>query len=174
MVLEKISPKQSPVAVDLVQGTHIIAEGKLDGMYYVEAPSDGRGVFLLPWYGKTMIGTTETQFDKNPDECVPLAGEIDYLLKTAGRYFPRFAGISPEGISGSFAGLRVLPPGGGNPFNRSRGTLLHEGERLLSIFGGKLTSYRATSESVMKKISRCLPGAKRKADTKNLRLKKIS
>jgi glycerol-3-phosphate dehydrogenase len=175
LVLEKITPKQAAVPVELVQGTHVIVEGKMEtGIYYVEAPSDHRGVFLMPWYGKTMIGTTETPFEKNPSDVVPLADEIDYLLKTAARYFPRFVAADKEHLAGTFAGLRVLPSGGGNAFHRSRETLLRGGgrndERLVSIFGGKLTSYRATSEAVIKKIAPFLPSAKARADTKTLKL----
>ena len=176
-VLEKITPKQSKVAVELVQGSHIIIDGKMEnGIYYVEAPADRRGVFLMPWYGKTMIGTTETAYGgKDPSEVAPLESEIDYLLETAGRYFPQFRAVDKNGLAGSFAGLRVLPAGDGNPFHRSRETLLHSENmneaKLVSIYGGKLTSYRATSQSVIKKISPLLPAVKAKADTKTLPLK---
>ncbi len=176
MILEKIVPAQRNVPVDLVQGSHIILGGKIErGIYYVEAPQDRRGVFVMPWKGDTMVGTTETVFNGDPSASAPLESEIRYLLEAAGRYFPRFRSAGPGDVLGSFAGLRVLPSGSGNPFSRSRETLLHSGDinkaRLVSIFGGKLTSYRATGESVIRKIAPYLPAVKAKADTKTLALK---
>jgi glycerol-3-phosphate dehydrogenase len=176
MVLDKIVPKQGKVSVELVQGSHVIVDGTLEnGIYYVEAPADHRGVFLIPWYGQIMIGTTETVFNGDPSKVAPLDKEIDYLFQTAGRYFPRLNNLSKADIKGSFAGLRVLPAGDKNAFHRSRETLLHgenlENTRLLSIFGGKLTSYRATGEAVINKIAPYLPDVERKADTKTLILK---
>jgi glycerol-3-phosphate dehydrogenase len=175
LVLEKISPKQAKVAVDLVQGSHIIVAGEMrNGIYYVEA-ADRRGVFLMPWQGKTMIGTTETVFTGDPAKVAPVESEIEYLLKTARRYFPRLGGVGRGNLAGSFAGIRVLPASDGNPFHRSRETVLHgenlRDNRLVSIFGGKLTSYRATGESVARKIEPFLPPTKAKADTKTLVLK---
>lgn len=175
MILEKIVPAQKTVPVDLVQGSHVILNGEIQqGIYYVEAPQDQRGVFFMPWKGNTLVGTTETVFTGDPSDSVPLESEISYLLETAGRYFPRFRSAGPSDILSSFAGLRVLPSGGGSPFSRSRETLLHAGDMnsagLISIFGGKLTSYRATGESVIKKIAPFLPSVKAKADTKKLSL----
>ncbi len=175
-ILERIVPSQKTVPLELVQGSHIILEGTIvNGIYYIEAPADRRGVFVMPWKGKTMIGTTETVFHGDPSATAPLESEIRYLLETAGRYFPRFRSARAEDISDSFAGLRVLPSSGGNPFSRSRETLLHcedmNKAKVVSIIGGKLTSYRATGESVIRKIAPYLPSVKAKAETKNLPLK---
>ncbi len=176
MVLRKVVPAERDVAVDLVQGSHILLKGKIErGIYYVEAPQDRRGVFVMPWQGNTLVGTTETVFNGNPSTSAPLESEIRYLLYAAGRYFPRFRSAGPEDVLDSFAGLRVLPSAGGNPFSRSRETLLYSEDlirtRLISIFGGKLTSYRATGESVIRKIAPHLPSAIAKADTRKLPLK---
>jgi glycerol-3-phosphate dehydrogenase len=176
MILEKIVPTQKKVAVDLVQGSHIILEGRIErGIYYVESPMDRRGVFVMPWKGNTMIGTTETVFNGDPSGSVPLESEIRYLLETAGRYFPRFHSAGAKDVLDSFAGLRVLPSAGGSLFSRSRETLLHcedlSKTKLVSIIGGKLTSYRATGESVIGKIAPYLPSVKARADTKKLPLK---
>lgn len=176
MILEKMVPAQKTVPVDLVQGSHIVLAGKIErGIYYVESPKDRRGVFVMPWKGNTMIGTTETVFNGDPSAAAPLESEIRYLLETAGRYFPRLRSAGTKDVLDSFAGLRVLPSGGGSPFSRSRETLLHsddlEKAKLVSIIGGKLTSYRATGESVIRKLAPHLPSATAKADTKKLSLK---
>ena len=74
----------------------------------------------------------------------------------------------------AFAGLRVLPKENDAAFHRSRDTLLHMDAntcpRVLSIYGGKLTSYRATAEKVIRKLTPLLPARKKLADTRILRL----
>jgi glycerol-3-phosphate dehydrogenase len=68
-----------------------------------------------------------------------------------------------EDVSESFAGLRVLPREEGSIFSRNRDTILltdsTDNPRVLSIYGGKLTAYRATAEKVLEKISRSLPSS---------------
>jgi glycerol-3-phosphate dehydrogenase len=66
-VLERIAPRPSSLPVDLVQGAHIILEGATrHGVYYVEAPRDGRAVFVMPWKTHTLVGTTETPYEGDP------------------------------------------------------------------------------------------------------------
>lgn len=60
-VLEGVTPRPRRLDFDLVQGTHIVvADPSPPGVFYVEAPQDGRAVFVMPWEGRTLIGTTET------------------------------------------------------------------------------------------------------------------
>ena len=55
--------------VDLVQGTHIVLPFAVTaGIYYVESPTDGRAVFVMPWHGATLIGTTETPYRGEPGQ----------------------------------------------------------------------------------------------------------
>lgn len=153
-VLKKISPSITPLNIELVQGAHIVVPGKLKrGIYYLEAPQDQRVVFAMPWQGNIMIGTTETPYQGDPAKVRPLESEIEYLLATWNRYFDRPA--RREQLITSFAGLRVLPASGGNPFRRSRETVLHRDTKLpnvISIYGGKLTSHHHTTMRVMKKL----------------------
>ena len=148
-VLDRVTPVPSRFPVELVQGTHIVLPGHLEGgIYYTEA-SDRRAVFVMPWRGRTLVGTTETAFTGDPAEVAPQPEEIAYLQADYRRYFPDGDATVLE----SFAGLRVLPAGGDTPFARSRETVLHvdhdRAPRLLSIYGGKLTGYRATAEKVL-------------------------
>src|SRR5271155_2422110 len=72
-VARAVEPAIAVPDVDLVQGTHIVIPHPLTaGIYYVESPTDGRAVFVMPWNGATLIGTTETPFAGNPDEVQPL------------------------------------------------------------------------------------------------------
>ena len=62
-VARAVRPAITVPDVDLVQGTHIVVPMRVtSGIYYVESPSDGRAIFVMPWQGATLIGTTETPF----------------------------------------------------------------------------------------------------------------
>lgn len=170
-VLARMTPPRPPLPIDLVQGAHVVLKGGLRaGGYYVEAP-DRRGVFILPWHGgTTLAGTTETAFGGDPGRVTPLPEETAYLLDTVARHFPH----RPLEIESTFAGLRVLPRGPGAPFGRARETLLDSDgrrpARLVSVCGGKLTTYRATAEKVLRLLTPGLPVRKRRLDTRRIRL----
>lgn len=173
-ILSKITPAIKPSNVDLVQGTHIVVPGALrQGLYYVEAPRDRRAVFVMPWRGNTLVGTTETVYHGDPAEVKPLPEEIDYLWETLAHYFPRYRSGERQ-ILEAFAGLRVLAAQDGSPFGRSRETILYpdriDKPRVLTIYGGKLTAYRATAAAVMARLRTSLPTHKPVADTSTLSL----
>lgn len=170
-VLQRMTPTAPPLAIDLVQGAHLLIEGRLQqGIYYVEAPQDRRAVFVMPWPNGVLIGTTETHFHGDPAKVEPLAQEVDYLKETVRRYFPTLAVREV----GRFAGLRVLPRATGRAFHRRRDTLIVPDDahhpRLLSVCGGKLTGYRATAAKVVKRLESSLPSRAARADTATLKL----
>jgi len=174
-VLPRVLPQQPMVPVELVQGTHIEVPGNLgNDFYYVESPRDGRAVFVMPRDGRIVIGTTETRYRKSPDHVGPLPAEESYLLHVAGHYFPALAHLSRADLLNSWAGLRVLPGGAGHAFHRSRETVFHtdraDRPRLLTIYGGKLTSYRATALNVVERVEASLPSRKVLARTDQMRL----
>ena len=178
-VLGRITPAPSQLKVDLVQGTHIVVPGTLtQGVYYVEA-QDKRAVFIMPWRENTLVGTTESTYQGDPKDVRPLQHQQDYLMKTLINYFPRYR--SEQHILSAIAGLRVLPSregqnsrGASSINTRSRETILHTGRQdppcLLTIYGGKLTTYRLTAERVMARVIRLLPVRKVVADTRGLKL----
>ncbi|MGC3981372.1 MAG: glycerol-3-phosphate dehydrogenase/oxidase [Steroidobacteraceae bacterium] len=170
-----VTPRQPLRLIELIQGTHLIVPGQLtQGIYYVESPRDGRAIFVMPWYGQTMIGTTETRYRGDPADVRPLQTEINYLLQTLKHYFPAHRHTQAQDITRTFAGLRVLPAGSGHAFHRPRETVLDtdraQNPRMVSIFGGKLTGWRATAEKVMQHITPSLPVRKARADTRHIRL----
>lgn len=173
--LSAIKPKPIARPIELVQGTHLVVPGELTrGIYYVESPRDGRAVFVMPWYGKTLIGTTESRFRGDPANVHPLHSEVHYLLQVLKAYFPAQQHLNVHDIERSFAGLRVLPAGGGHAFHRPRETVLQVDRsnkaRVLSIYGGKLTGWRATAEQVMQRVAASLPARHHRADTQRIRL----
>ncbi len=175
-ILAGVEPAQGMLEIDPVRGSHIILNKPTrEGIYYVESPRDGRAVFVIPWHDDTtIVGTTETHYRGKPDEVVPLHNEKLYLLHVLQHYFPRFANFTPSEIAGAFAGLRVLMKKSGHAFHRSREVVLQPDRkltpRLISIYGGKLTTYRATAEKVMRIAGETLPERAKVADTRTLKL----
>jgi glycerol-3-phosphate dehydrogenase len=174
-VMERISPRVPSPPIELVQGAHIVVrDTPTQGIYYVESTRDGRAIFVMPWHGNMLVGTTESRFRGDPDTVHPLMAEKHYLVGVLRHYFPRHAHLQVRDLVDSFAGVRVLPAGAGHAFHRSRETLLvcdrTYQPRVLGIYGGKLTGWRATAEQVMKRLRGSLPQARARADTRTLTL----
>ena len=152
----KCTPSAKLPPLELVAGTHIQVPLKLaNKIFYVEA-EDGRAVFVMPWQGETLIGTTERPYHGDPAEVAPTLEEKAYLLRTLKQYFPETRPLQLSELSDAWAGLRVLPQSSSNPFSRSRETMIccdnPKRPRIVAVAGGKLTSYRATARSVVKKL----------------------
>lgn len=165
-VLRSIEPATPGPDMERVAGSHIVLPYRLmRGVYYTEAPRDGRAVFIMPWRdGQTLVGTTERRYQGDPATVAPSADEVAYLLEAARHYFPECTQLEPVE---AFAGLRTLPADEGSAFMRSRDTRLnlsHHG-RVLSIYGGKLTAYRATAARALARIRVVLPERAVRADT---------
>ena len=170
-VLAKIHPALPEQQVELVQGSHLLLPPLLNQRFYVEAPQDKRAVFVLPWEGKLMVGTTEKIHRGAPEESACSAEEKEYLLSTLAHYFPDLP--IPAEVD-TFAGLRVLPKSDKTAFSRPREVMFAVDDearpRVLSVMGGKLTTYRATAEAAMARLAPSLPTKERRADTAQLRL----
>lgn len=182
-VLKRVTPAVTALPMELVRGSHIILDhiapdgSELAGFYYVESPKDGRAVFVMPWKGKVLVGTTEGRYRGDPDKVRPLPQEIRYLTDILKHYFPHLQARAAQEPQEAFAGLRVLPGGAGHVFHRSREIILHPDRplsagppRLLTLYGGKLTVWRATGEKAMKMLAPSLPQVKPKASTSQLPL----
>ncbi|WP_461517707.1 glycerol-3-phosphate dehydrogenase/oxidase [Porticoccus sp.] len=166
-VAERVSPHPDHLDIELVQGAHLVMEHKIsDQCFYLESPEDGRAVFVLPWYEGTLLGTTETAFNGDPDQAAATREEKRYLLNVLHHYFPHYSGK----ICGDMAGLRVLPKEQAGFHYRSREVQLVTSDRYLAIYGGKLTGYRATAEKAMRQISKMLGNTTKQADTRTLPL----
>lgn len=169
-VLAGIEPHRPPPAIELVQGTHIVLDGALtQGVYYTEA-EDRRAVLIMPWRSLTLVGTTETRLTGDPAQARPLPEETDYLLRTFRRHFPQ----RDIHVRDQFAGVRVLPRGTGSAFHRPRETVYltdsQSPPRLVNIYGGKLTGYRATAVKALALLRPALPARRAQADTASLRI----
>ena len=169
---KRFIPKIPDVQVHNIQGTHLELPGEVEqGCYYMEVPQDKRAVFVMPWKnGTTLLGTTENHYGGEPGAVVPLPEEKEYLISVYQHYFPN---RSIE-IIAEWAGLRVLPVAKEMAFMRSRETQLPVDNktkpRVVSIFGGKLTGYRATAQRVMHLLKPTLPETKLVARTSEIPL----
>ena len=174
-VTARISPFTSNVRSDLVQGTHILIDlPARDGILYMEVPQDGRAVFLMPWRGMSLVGTTEMPFaGREPAATAPSPQEREYLRRVVEHYLP---GQAFKELN-AFSGLRVLPRDATKPFDRGRELILETDRgykpRIISLYGGKLTSYRADSLKVLRKLRASLPGRKARGDTARLPLRPV-
>jgi glycerol-3-phosphate dehydrogenase len=136
------------------KGVHIIVSRKnWDGALLLLHPADGRVFFVIPWMHKTLIGTTDTITDERPDSLSVTTAEINYLLEGYNRYFQ--TALQSSDVLGSFAGLRPLMRSSGrNPSSLSREYRIVESPSgLISVAGGKYTTYRRMAEVITDKIA---------------------
>ena len=117
------------------------------------AKSDGRVFFIIPWYGLTLVGTTDTDYDGDPDRLPINDSDIDYLL-TEAKLALSSAKWSKEDIIGAYVGVRVLKAGKeASPSAASRDWVLTESPSgLLSSVGGKFTSAREDASIIVDRV----------------------
>lgn len=134
------------------KGVHLILPDKaLKAGLFLQSPVDSRIFFLLPWKGYTLLGTTEDVFNGNPDQVQVEEKDVDYLLNVCNPYLKHT--IEKSEIIQSFAGLRWLVHEKSKTISMtSREHLLGEQRSgrglLITIYGGKLTSYRTLAEAI--------------------------
>lgn len=140
--------------VRLSKGIHLVLPALPgDRAVVLVARADGRPVFLIPWYGRTLLGTTDEDFRGDPDDARTEPHEVAYLLAEANRALEP-PGFSERDVLASFAGLRALRHGGArSSADASREWSLEEPEeRYLVSVGGKLTSGRADAARAVDRV----------------------
>lgn len=136
------------------RGVHIVLERSFlpgDSAIMVPHTSDGRVMFAIPWQGVCLIGTTDTPIETIDEEPRPSEEEIDFILETANRYLARKA--ERRDIRSVFAGVRPLVQEGGEggtaSISRDHSILIDQHSGLITIAGGKWTTYRRMAEEVV-------------------------
>jgi glycerol-3-phosphate dehydrogenase len=131
------------------KGVHLIApaRGHRDACLLLH-PRDGRVFFVIPWHGRTLIGTTDTFPEPGLNALGVQPDEVAYLLEGYNRYFD--LPLGNDDVMGTFAGLRpLIAAQPGEPSSRSREfRLLASPSGLVTALGGKLTTYRRMSETI--------------------------
>jgi glycerol-3-phosphate dehydrogenase len=139
------------------QGVHAVVDRDfLPGQHALMVPktADGRVLFCVPWLGKLVLGTTDTPRTDLPREPRPFREEIEFILRESGRYLVRAP--RPQDIRSLWVGLRPLvkPMGGSDEPTKAisrEHTVLVSRSGLVTVTGGKWTTYRAMAEDVLEK-----------------------
>jgi glycerol-3-phosphate dehydrogenase len=160
------------------QGVHLVVSRQtlpLREAVLVPRTRDGRVLFAVPWLGATVIGTTDTPREDAPLEPRPLAAELQFLFQETQRCLG--VQLGPEQVLSVWVGLRPLVeagPASAEPtaaLSREH-LIVREAQGLLTVTGGKWTTYRAMAQEVMAALVAAgdLPAPARKAQTAHHRL----
>lgn len=165
--VDDILKMDKPEAKQLVrpsQGVHLVFDKSFlpgDDAIMIPKTDDGRVLFLVPWHNRVIVGTTDTPIDEHSLEPVALEQEIDFILKTAGRYLTKQP--TRQDALAVFAGLRPLaaPTDNSNKtkeISRSHKIIVSD-SKLLTLTGGKWTTFRRMGQDTVDKAIKigCLP-----------------
>ncbi len=177
-VISRMDNPESKLTIKPSRGVHIVLDKSFlrsDSAILIPKTADGRVLFAIPWHEVVVMGTTDRPLDVISLEPVALASEVDFILETAAKYL-----VKPprrEDILSIFAGLRPLAANPNNPLStraisrRHKITLSPSG--LLSVIGGKWTTYRKMAEETINKAIRKGLLENRHCVTANLKLANI-
>jgi glycerol-3-phosphate dehydrogenase len=158
-VVRKLDAPEAAPLLRLTKGVHVVLPRERIGntqAVVIRAPADGRVMFVIPWESHDLVGTTDTDHDGVPDVVRPDRADVDYLLEAVNHYFPA-AAVKPHEVVSAFAGLRPLVAPqrtrDAAPSAVSREEVIVVSPHgLVSLAGGKLTTYRRTAITVVERV----------------------
>lgn len=161
--LLQLDDPTAPSKVRPAKGVHLVVPRDrlpLDEAYFLDTAPDGRLVFVIPWEGASLIGTTDTDYDGSLEAPFATAADVDYLLASANKAFPD-ARLTRDDLLSVQAGLRPLikagAPGGKAADQISReDKIFEQSSGLIAIAGGKLTTYRKMAQRTVDLVLRRL------------------
>jgi glycerol-3-phosphate dehydrogenase len=127
-------------------------------------PRDGRVMFVLPSGTHAIVGTTDTFTDASPDDVRADQRDVAYLLEATNAYFPD-ARLTPDDVVAAWAGIRPLMPTSGSSVAASREHQVTTGPGIVTVTGGKLTTYRVMARDVVDAAREVLRMPRRRATT---------
>lgn len=158
-VLKMAGRKKRSLKVVPSQGIHLVLDKSFlpnETALMVPKTSDGRVLFAIPWHNKVVVGTTDTPVKKPSYEPKPIVEEVNFILENAGNYLEKKP--TQQDVKSVFAGLRPLVAPEGDKSNTkeiSRGhQIIHSDSGLITIVGGKWTTYREMAEDVVNEAIR--------------------
>lgn len=165
-LLTHISHTRTAEHIRMVKGSHILVNKLFEHeRAYIFQNDDDRIIFAIPFQNRfTLIGTTDVDFHGNPNEVKIDSDEISYLCEAANEYFT--TQIGPADVVYSYSGIRPLFDDGKSDAKAATRDYVLKRDTgddeppLLSIYGGKITTYRKLAESVLEKLSDFLPEMK--------------
>ena len=162
--IRALEDEQTKPVLRPTRGAHVMIPRSRIGHHHAItflSPIDGRVMFILPWGDRSYVGTTDTDSNESPDHITASESDVLYLLRSANAIFPG-ARLAVEDVSVSWAGLRALIATGGstaNPSAQSREHAILTGPRgLISVAGGKLTTFRRMAVAVVDQVRAALDG----------------
>jgi glycerol-3-phosphate dehydrogenase len=152
--IRRLDDQRSRRLVRPSQGVHVVLDRSFqpsDTAIMVPQTDDGRVLFVIPWYDRVLVGTTDTEVEEASLEPRPMEREIDFILRNAGRYLRRDP--SKQDVLSAFAGLRPLmrpqeAAAESKSLSREHSVLISE-SGLVTIIGGKWTTYRKMAEDTV-------------------------
>ena len=145
------------------KGSHLVVDwpGGPQHAVFASAKTDGRPFFILPWYGRTLVGTTDLRWEGDPSNAQCTLDELRYLLDEATRLFPATP-LQREQVLYTYCGVRPLPwmPPGTDESKIPRSHFIIDHAKrggpngLLSLVGGKLTTYRALARMAVPAVKK--------------------
>lgn len=164
---------EEPGKLRLTRGTHILVPRINCGeeALYLTAGRDQRLFFVIPWGRLSLVGTTDVDFADKPEQVAPVEEDIAYLIAESGRHLREHAPQRRDVIA-AFAGLRPLVAENAGQTSRvsREHHIFHADNGLISIAGGKYTTYRAVAAEVAALVSDCLGRGRGDSRTANLPL----
>jgi glycerol-3-phosphate dehydrogenase len=162
-VLSGIVGVDAPTRVRMVKGSHIVVPRLFEhDRCYILQNADGRICFVIPWQNDfTLIGTTDEDFTGDPANLEISAGEIKYLCDAVNTWFRQR--IVPGDVVWTYAGVRPLRDDGTTAAQEATRDYVLEltgTPPVLSVFGGKITTFRRLAESAMDRLAPVFPGLK--------------
>jgi glycerol-3-phosphate dehydrogenase len=162
--VDRLRRLEDPAAAPLLRptkGVHLVVPRERlghRGAITFTSPIDGRVMFILPWGDLSYIGTTDTDTTEPPDTVAATPDDVLYLLRSANALFPG-AHLTTDDVRSTWAGLRPLLGGGSNGSGAassvSREHVIVEGRAgMLTVAGGKLTTYRSMAAEVVNEVVR--------------------
>ncbi len=155
-VVRGIAHIDTKETIRLVRGSHIVVKKLFDhGKSYFFQGQDGRIIFAIPYEEDfTLIGTTDLDHQGDPHQAVCTTAEQDYLCAFASQYFAK--PVNPADVVWTYSGVRPLYNDGAKSAQAATRdyvlSLSADGPPILSVFGGKITTYRKLSEAALAKI----------------------
>jgi glycerol-3-phosphate dehydrogenase len=141
--VRRLEVPNAGTSVLLTKGVHALVPADSEWRAALTIPQEGvRVTFAVPWYGMLLLGTTDSIHEGDPSDVAVEQADVDQILAEAAVALPASL-VAADRVRATYAGLRVLPAGKGEPASARRETVITRGPGgMLSVAGGKLTTYR--------------------------------
>ena len=151
--VRRLEDTRAGTSVRLSRGAHVLVARDDDwGAALTIVHDDVRVTFAVPWYGMTLLGTTDTLYEGDPADVTPEPADAVQILSEAAVALDSPL-VAPDHVRAAYAGLRVLPAGTGRSVNARRETVFSRGlGGMLSVAGGKLTTYRRIALEALERL----------------------